>query len=148
MLRLWEADYDAAVRRAYPKAASLSQRELEAHSAKFRYREILRYLSTETDLISQATPFLSKIVPVYASLSSYVHGGPWAQLELSGTTLPASLAECERVAGMASTGCASMVMMAAMAIGREFPEHLQLAENIKGAMDIVRGGDSEAGDDD
>ena len=65
----------AAIEHVYPRAAGLSMSELEAGSAKFRYREILRFLSGP-GLVSGETPFLAKIIPVYPELSAFIHGGP------------------------------------------------------------------------
>lgn len=144
-------DYKAAIEAAYPDAAKLTMKELEAASARFRYKEILRYLSTETPFVSAASPFLTRIIPVYAELSSFVHGGPWSDRDMASYQGDEALKECERLAGLASLMTACTVMLSAIAVGHEFPECLQLAANMSAAMraatDESRGEDGERAHD-
>lgn len=133
-------DVRAAIDKVYPAAAGLSMNELEAASAKFRYREILRFL-TGPGLVSQKTPFLARIIPVYAELSSFVHGGPWSDLDMYDYAGPEPLKECRRLASLVSLMCGGVVMMAAIAVSREYPQCKVFASKMKAALDQVK--DSE-----
>ena len=108
----------AAIDSVYPGAAGLSMGELEAGSAKFRYREILRFLSGP-GLVSGETPFLARIIPVYAELSAFIHGGPWADRDMQTYREPAAIEECERLAALVTLMSASVFMMTAMAVSRD-----------------------------
>lgn len=129
-------DLRAAVDKVYPEAASLSHSELEAASAKFRYRSILRYLSSEVpQLLSEDTPALASIVPIYAEFSSFVHGGPWSDLDLYTYSKPEALDGCKERAELAFMMTASVFMFTALAVSREFPVHGQLVARTKAVID-------------
>ena len=133
-------DVKGAIEAVYPDAATLSMKELQVASAKFRYREILRFLSAQApDLLNSSTPFLASIVPAYAEMSSFVHGGPWSDLDMQGYVKPEALEECRRLAAIASLMSASTVMMTAICVTREFPECGQLAANMSAALNRVKG---------
>ncbi|MGJ7508893.1 hypothetical protein [Variovorax sp. GT1P44] len=58
------ADFRDVVASLYPDCAALTKKELEAFSAKFKYRAILRYFAQPD--VGFAHPFLAAIVPAYA----------------------------------------------------------------------------------
>lgn len=129
-----------AIAKLYPRAASLSNRELEAASGQFKYRAILRYLHKAVpEMIASQRPFLAHIVPAYALLSSFVHGGPYSDMELYSYADPKVIAECEERAGVAFMMAASVFMMSAAAISREFPQNIAIAGRVQEVLDEFTG---------
>lgn len=119
----------------YPKAISLSRRALETASGKFKYRAILRYLSKEVPgIVAKETPFLAQIVPSYALLSSFVHGGPWTDMDMQSYAKPEALLKCEHDAEIIFMMTASVFMFTAMAVSREFPEVGSIASSTKSVI--------------
>jgi len=110
-------DFTDAVATLYPKSSALTRKELEAFSGKFKYRTILRYLA-EPDIgfVVREHPFLAAIVPAYALYSSFVHGGPYSELEMATYAEPKALADCERDAGVMVMMNATMFMLTAAAV--------------------------------
>jgi hypothetical protein len=132
------AEVERIVGAVYPRAAQLTKAELERASAKFRYRAILRFLARERPgLLSDKTPFLAAIVPAYALLSSYVHGGPWTDLDLFGSEWGAAIEQCRRDSELAFLMTASVFFFTALVVSREFPEHGIVAARTKEVMDRV-----------
>lgn len=122
------SDYRRAIDRVYPSAREMSIKELEAASAKFRYRSILRFLADgEKALLGADAPFLASIVPVYAELSSFVHGGPWSDIAMQSFAKPEAIAKCEEEVCLVVQMAGSVFMITAMAVSREFPEYATLA---------------------
>lgn len=107
----------SAVEKLYPEAAHLSKKELEDYSGKFKYRAILRYLASEDiGFVSGKTPFLSAIVPAYALYSSFVHGGPYTDMEMFEYTKPETLETCEGDLEVIVMMNATLFMMTSMAV--------------------------------
>ena len=114
----------------------MSKRQLSEASAKFKYRAILRFLNEAVPgIISQERPFLATIIPSYALLSSFVHGGPWSDRDMYIYVGEEALEDYERQAGFAFAMTASVLMFAVMAVGREHREFLPLAAQVN---DILR----------
>jgi hypothetical protein len=136
------AEVDRIVARVYPQAATLTKTELERASAKFRYRAILKFLTQERpSLVSEKTPFLAAIVPAYALLSSYVHGGPWTDIDLFGSEWSEAIEQCRRDSELAFLMTASVLFFTALVVSREFPEHGIVASRTKEVMDdVIAGG--------
>lgn len=127
---------EKAIHKLYPRAAGMSKRQLSEASAKFKYRAILRFLNEAVPgIISQERPFLATIIPSYALLSSFVHGGPWSDRDMYIYVGEEALEDCERQAGFAFAMTASVLMFAVMAVGREHREFLPLAAQVN---DILR----------
>jgi hypothetical protein len=125
-----------AIDTVYPDIQQMSNSELEAASAKFRYRSILRFLSAEApQLVSQETPFLASIIPVYAELSSFVHGGPWSDRDMYTYRDARTIENCRENASMAFLMSASVFMFTALAVSREFPIHKELVSRTKAVID-------------
>jgi len=129
---------DSAVAQLYPIADGLSYRELEAASNQFKYRAILRFFQKEVPaMITAQRPFLATIVPQYALLSSFVHGGPYTDMELYSYADPTALAECEERAEIAFLMAASVFMMSAAAVSREHYQHAAVAGRVKAVIDCI-----------
>jgi len=125
-------DIKHAIEQIYPEAAKLSQRELEDKSNQFKYRAILRtFATTSVRFLSKEHPFLAKIIPTYALLSSFVHGGPYADMEMAEFSKPSALEECEHNAGIAFLITASIFMFTATAVAQEKPELASISAKVK-----------------
>lgn len=125
------ANVREALAELYPKAADLSDRELDEASRQFRYRSILRYFAGSTmKLVSADQPFLAQIVPLYATLSSFVHGGPYTDMEMAQYSEPRALQECEREVEVVFMMTATVFMFTAMAVSREHPEFAPVAPKV------------------
>ena len=62
--------------------ADLSKNQIQKMTTQWRYRSIIRYVCSMGEKEGQPKlPFLSSLIPVYAELSSYTHGGETAQRE-------------------------------------------------------------------
>jgi len=135
------ADAQAMIAVLYPKAAALSERELEAASGQFKYRSILRFLSRDVpQLLATDRPFLARIVPSYAELSSFVHGGPWTDTDMYGYSKPAALEECEKDGSLVFLMTASVLMFTAMAVSREFPPQGVFAGKVNAVLKRYQAG--------
>ncbi len=116
------ADIKKTFAKLYPEASNLTKNELEHFSNQFKYRAILRFLAHEQcKFVSKDRPFLAQIVPAYALLSSFVHGGPYTDLEMAGYSAPQALSECENDAAVVFLMTASVFMCTAAAVSREHP---------------------------
>jgi hypothetical protein len=111
------ANFTDAIEKLYPEAAHLSKKELEEYSGKFKYRAILRYLAREDiGFVSGKTPFLSAIVPAYALYSSFVHGGPYTDMEMFEYKKPETLKDCEEDLEVVVMLNATIFMMTSMTV--------------------------------
>jgi hypothetical protein len=118
------ADVKLVLEKLYPEAAKLSKKELEQRSNQFKYRAIIKFLAGEQfGFVGKNRPFLAQIVPAYALLSSFVHGGPYTDIEMAGYSQPMALKECENDAEVVFLMAASVFMCTAAALSRE---HSQL----------------------
>ncbi len=110
-------NFSAAIEKLYPEAAHLSKKELEEYSGRFKYRAILRYLASEDmRFVSSKTPFLSAILPAYALYSSFVHGGPYTDMEMFEYAKPETLETCEADLEVIVMMNATIFMMTSMAV--------------------------------
>lgn len=115
------ADVEKMIAALYPRAAELSERQLEAASSNFRYRSILRFLGHEAPgLLARDHPFLACIVPKYALLSSFVHGGPSTDSDMHTYSKPEALQDCEEDASLIFLMTASVLMLTALAVLRRY----------------------------
>lgn len=125
------ADVKRLLEQLYPEAAILSKGELEQRSNQFKYRAILRFLASESfGFVANEHPFLAHIVPAYALMSSFVHGGPYTDMEMFGYSEPTALQECENEAEVAFMMAASVFMLTAAAISRERQEFASIAPKV------------------
>lgn len=130
------ADIDDAIASMYPGTAGISRRDVEAKSGQFKYRAILRFLQTTVpSMLSSQAPFLAAIVPNYATLSSFVHGGPYTDMDMLSYSEPEALDECKERAALSFLMAASVFMMSAAAVAREHRQHLSIAPRV---YDVVR----------
>ena len=124
-------DIQKIISNLYPEAANLSKRDLEQKSNQFKYRTILRFLADESfRFVAKEHPFLAHIVPSYALLSSFVHGGPYSDLDMANYSDPKVLSECESDAEVVFMMTASVFMLTAGAISREQPEFSVVAAKV------------------
>jgi len=124
-------DAKQAIARMYPEAANLSSRELERLSGQFKYRAILRFLADEKyAFVAKDRPFLSRIVPTYALLSSFVHGGPYTDLEMATFAGPGAIRECEGDVEVVAMLSASVFMLTAAAVSREHSEFTPIGSQV------------------
>lgn len=124
-------DISEAIARLYPEASRLNSQQLERASGQFKYRAILRALAEDRfAFVSAERPFLALIIPTYALLSSFVHGGPYSDLEMVKFAEPSALQECEHEAEIVVALSASAFMLTAAAVAREHPEHQHVAQSV------------------
>lgn len=125
------ADVQHVLSNLYPEAAKFSKRELEQKSNQFKYRAILRSLADESfGFVAKERPFLAQIVPAYALLSSFVHGGPYTDMEMAGYSEPKALVECESDVEVAFMMVASVFMLTAAAVSIEQPEFAPIGAKV------------------
>lgn len=130
------ADIEAIIASLYPQTAKLSLKELEQLSGQFKYRSILRFLSKqEFQFVAKERPFLAQIVPAYALLSSFVHGGPYTDMEMAGYSEPKALQECERDAEIIFLMSATIFMLTTMAFSKEHIELNSITKKVKNIID-------------
>jgi len=128
-----------AVAALYPEVEHLSSAELERRSAMFKYRSILRFLVSEPyEFVAGERPFLAHIVPAYALLSSYVHGGPYAEMEMAEFSQPHVLEACHSNAEVVVLMSASVYLLTAAAVAREFPEVGDVPAKVNAALKPLR----------
>jgi len=67
-----------------PEFSEKSIKEIKEIASQFKYRSIIKYMNEKIPNHSKSPEesFLLKIIPSYAELSGYVHGGPSADKEL------------------------------------------------------------------
>jgi hypothetical protein len=123
----------------YPEVQHVSSAELERRSAMFKYRSILRFLASEPyEFVATERPFLAHIVPAYALLSSFVHGGPYADLEMAEFSQPHVLEECHSNAEVVVLMAASVYMLTAAAVAREHPAVGDVAAKVNSVLKPLR----------
>jgi hypothetical protein len=127
-------DVQSVIAKRYPEAADLSTRQLDDVSAQFKYRAILRFLARETGFVGKQTPFLTRIVPVYAELSSFVHGGPSGDLDIENYNSPTALAKCKEDWELVVLLTASVLRCTALAVAREFRDVSEFYAKVSIAM--------------
>lgn len=126
---------DRLVAAHYPHASDLSVKELEAKSAAFRYRDILRYLAKhKSSLISARVPFLASIIPAYAELSSFIHGGPMADEAMTTFGSDEENAICEEKASLTFLMVGSIYSLTALIVANEFKEFMPMAIRLHGIL--------------
>lgn len=115
-------DIRKALTQLYPRTATVSMQQIEAKSDQFKYKAILRFLSeTAPGIIDKERPFLAQIIPAYALLSSFVHGGPYTEMEMFTYAQPEAIKDCGEDAGLVFAMTASAFAFTAMAMSYEFP---------------------------
>jgi hypothetical protein len=98
-------DLRKALDSVYRDIGHLGLADLEAASNRFRYRSIRRFLSSgHSQPLEKETPFMAAIVPAYAELSSFVHGGAWSDRDMGSYSKPEALEKCEEYAELAFSG--------------------------------------------
>jgi hypothetical protein len=103
------AQYKGFLEKHFPVAAHLSPSELKQESAKFEYRSILKFLSQHPRILGPENTALAPILPMYARLSSFVHGGPASERETHSYAGDEALKTCKKDAELVFVMTASMV---------------------------------------
>jgi hypothetical protein len=85
--------------------------------------------------VGKDQPTLAKIVPLYARFSSFIHGSPASDREMYSYATPAALDECRSHADLVFMMTASVLLFTALAVGKEYPQHLRLADGVR---DVIR----------
>jgi len=57
----------------------ISKKELNAITYKWKHRSIVKYIISNTKIIGNEKSYLLKLIPEYAELSSFIHGGTSAE---------------------------------------------------------------------
>lgn len=106
-------------------------KDLAATAAKFKYRAIIRYIAVEVPAaVSRETPFLALIIPRFAELSAFVHGGPHGDEDMANYGAPSAIADCRQELDLALAMTMSSLLFTSMAISREFGEFRELSSDI------------------
>jgi hypothetical protein len=114
--------YSELVQKMVPNLDNISRTELEEKSDRFRYRNIIRYIADKApQIVSEQSQFLVTIIPEYAYLSTYVHGGPTLDRTMDELISDAGLESAREEASIVFIMNASIFMFVAMAMSREFP---------------------------
>lgn len=133
---------EKVLERLYPKAAKLTQHQLNSISSKWKYRRIIKYIRTGfPSIVSESNPLLASIIPDFSLLSSFVHGGPYAELEMQSYATPKAIEECHKQQKIAVLIVGASIQQCAIAAGLEFPECLPLASKAKAIMDQLAAAD-------
>jgi len=125
------ANIEEALSHMYPATAGMSSKQLEQVSGQFKYRSILRFLAGDAfRFVAKERPFLAQIVPQYALLSSFVHGGPYTDMEMAEYSEPKALESCEQKAGIVFLMTATVFMLTCMVVSKEHPEAGEVAGEV------------------
>jgi hypothetical protein len=88
----------------HPKMVSLTEAKIREKSSQFFYKRIIEFVGSEVYKTGYSSPnmFLPKIFPEYSEMSSFVHGGSFADLVMSKYANETKLVEeSERIADLA-----------------------------------------------
>jgi hypothetical protein len=115
-------DYEKFLHEIMPITGGMNLSDVRRKSDQFRYREIIRYVAAHIpEIASTQCQFLVTIIPRYAELSSFVHGGPATDQMMLALVSEDGLDQCRRDASFAFFMYASIAMFAVAAMSREFP---------------------------
>jgi hypothetical protein len=129
----------ATITDMFPEGAGMSPRELDAVSSRFSYPAILHFLAHDApSALLPDRAFLASIIPDYALLSSFVHGGPHTDLDTSGG--PKALRECRERAVPVFQMTARVFKFTATAVSREFPDHGAIAAKVEAILNRLQSG--------
>lgn len=120
--------YSEFVHKMVPGLDNISRKELEEKSDSFSYRNIIRYIADKApQLVNEQCQFLVTIIPKYAYLSAYVHGGPSSDRIMDELSSDAGLESAREEASVVFMMNASILIFIAMAMSREFPSLSEIA---------------------
>ena len=125
------ADIEEAISQLYPATVGMSPTQVERASGQFKYRAILRFLAGDAFcFVEKDRPFLAQIVPQYALLSSFVHGGPYTDMEMAEYSEPKAIESCEEKAGIVFLMTATVFMLTCIVVSREHPAAAETAGQV------------------
>ena len=58
---------------------NVSKKELNEITCKWKYRSIIKYIKNNMGMIKNEKSYLLKLIPQYSELSSFIHGGTFAE---------------------------------------------------------------------
>ncbi|WP_156486245.1 hypothetical protein [Marinomonas sp. TW1] len=58
---------------------NISKRDLNEITYKWKHRSIIKYIKANSSFIKNESAYLLKLIPEYAELSSFIHGGTFAE---------------------------------------------------------------------
>jgi hypothetical protein len=123
------------LKRLYPKASGMSKNALSSESHKFKYRSIIRYFAQEaSEWFSEPSSFMIQVVPIYAELSAFVHGGPSADFQMREFSEQKSLDETRRKGPLVFSMVASATRYSAIFFREDFEEANQLQIDLNGLI--------------
>jgi hypothetical protein len=115
-------DYEEFLHKVMPITRGMDLSDVRRKSDQFRYGEIIRYVAAHVpEIASTECQFLVTIIPRYAELSSFVHGGPATDQMMLALASEDGLDQCRQDASLAFFMYASTAMFAVAAMSREFP---------------------------
>lgn len=109
---------------------SISRKELESITNRWKHRSIIKYLNTNSRLAEPGWAFMLNLIPEYAELSSFVHGGTSAEEHYNYSMSEGSLKE--QMLNEAEEACRiaaltkGMLLIVATKFSPEFQEDLDL----------------------
>lgn len=72
---------------------SISKKELDSITNRWKHRSIIKYLNSNSKLTEKGGAYILKLIPEYAELSSFVHGGTSAEEYYNASMSEGSLKE-------------------------------------------------------
>ena len=114
-----------------PDLDTISREELEEKSGQFRYRNIIRYIADKAPpLINEQCQFLVTIIPKYAYLSAYTHGGPTSDQIIQDLSSDTGLESAREEGSIVFLMNAGILLFIAMAMSREFPSLSEISGRV------------------
>lgn len=127
--------YDELVKQFTPEATGISINELKRRSNQFRYRSIIRFIAEKAPkIVSEECRFLLNIIPKYADLSAFVHGGPTTDRRAPEFISNKGIESCAKDASMIFVMSTTIPMFTAIAMSKEFPSFLEAVNKINIAI--------------
>lgn len=112
---------------------SISRKELESITNRWKHRSIIKYLNANAKLAQPGGAYILNLIPEYAELSSFVHGGTSAEESYNhsmseGSLKEQMLSEAEEACRVAAL-TKGMLLIVATKFAPEFQEDLDLVMN-------------------
>ncbi len=130
-------DIKSILEQLYPDVASCSASEIEREAERFKFRSLVKQvIGSIPGLSGREDPLLTKLIPEYALLSSYVHGGPFAELSWN---------ECDvvRYEDLSFLMFATTFLYTSGAVGREHQEIVSVTSEMNRVLtEFMRAGET------
>jgi hypothetical protein len=111
----------------YPESRKLERDVLDLQSDRFSCRSVLESL-TNDDLLAlvKSVPFLRHVIPTHVLLTPFVSAGPYTDIDMPGVSELQIRQECLEDVDVIVLVPAVMLMLTAVVISSEYPEHSSL----------------------